>query len=43
MVKVISNQDDVYNELSKRKDSKSFSQVIRDLRRLQKVKLFLVT
>ena len=31
MVKIISIQDDVYDELSKRKDSKSFSQVIRDL------------
>ncbi len=31
MVKIISIQDDVYDELSKRKDGKSFSQVIRDL------------
>lgn len=31
MVKVISIQDDVYEELSKRKDNKSFSQVIREL------------
>lgn len=31
MVKVISIQDDVYEELSKRKDNKSFSQVIRSL------------
>ncbi len=31
MVKVISIGDDVYEELSKRKDNKSFSTVIRDL------------
>ncbi|MHB8395775.1 MAG: antitoxin VapB family protein [Thermoplasmataceae archaeon] len=31
MVKVISIQDDVYAELTKRKDKKSFSQVIREL------------
>lgn len=31
MVKVISIQDDVYNALSKKKDGKSFSQVIREL------------
>jgi predicted CopG family antitoxin len=31
MVKIISIQDDVYAELAKRKDKKSFSQVIRDL------------
>lgn len=31
MVKVISIQDDVYEELSKRKDNRSFSQVIRGL------------
>ncbi|MCL5783240.1 MAG: antitoxin VapB family protein [Candidatus Thermoplasmatota archaeon] len=31
MVKVISIQDDVYAELSKHKDNKSFSQVIREL------------
>ena len=31
MVKLISIQDDVYAELAKRKDKKSFSQVIRDL------------
>ncbi len=31
MVKVISIQDDVYEELSKRKDNKSFSMVIRGL------------
>ncbi|EQD40804.1 hypothetical protein B1A_16315 [mine drainage metagenome] len=33
MVKVISIQDDVYEELSKRKDNKSFSSVIRELLR----------
>ncbi len=31
MVKIISIQDDVYAELTKRKDKKSFSQVIREL------------
>ena len=31
MVKVISIQDDVYTELSRHKDNKSFSQVIREL------------
>ncbi len=31
MVKIISIQDDVYTELTKRKDKKSFSQVIREL------------
>ncbi|AKA49544.1 hypothetical protein IX51_11050 [uncultured archaeon] len=31
MVKVISIQDDVYEELSKRKDNKSFSFIIREL------------
>ena len=31
MVKVISIQDDVYEELSRRKDNKSFSSVIREL------------
>ena len=33
MVKLISIQDDVYEELSKRKDNKSFSSVIRELLR----------
>lgn len=31
MVKVISIQDDVYEALSKRKDNKSFTEVIREL------------
>ncbi len=31
MVKIISIQDDVYEELSKRKKNQSFSQVIREL------------